>query len=100
PGLPHDDVEHRHSYNSYTKHTGTTWLRRGRSIRMSCKPRSPVGLVNPPAKRKSEERSRTRRLGEPSRGRRPGFARGSAAAPRNGLGAHVQLIAQSSTRTD
>ena len=32
------------------EHTGATWLRRGRSIRMSCKPRSPVGLVNPPAK--------------------------------------------------
>src|SRR5581483_11144895 len=54
-------------------HTGATWFRRGRSIRMSCKPRSPVGLVNPPAKRKCEERSRTRRLGRPSRRRRPGL---------------------------
>src|SRR5581483_4926364 len=43
-------------------HTGATWFRRGRSIRMSCKPRSPVGLVNPPAKTKCEERSRTRCL--------------------------------------
>jgi hypothetical protein len=30
------------------------WFRRGRSIRMSCKPRSPVGLVNPPAPIKCE----------------------------------------------
>src|SRR5579872_229508 len=35
-------------------HTGATWFRRGRSIRMSCKPRSPVGLVNPPAPIKCE----------------------------------------------
>src|SRR2546430_13938478 len=67
---------------------------------MSCKPRSPVGLVNPPAKRKCEERSRTRRLGEPSRRRRPGFARGSEAAPTNRLGAEGELIAQSATRKD
>src|SRR4051794_40415028 len=82
------------------EHTGATWLRRGRSIRMSCKPRSPVGLVNPPAKRKCEERSRTRRLGEPSRRRRPGIARGPEAAPTNGLGAEGELIAQSATRKD
>src|SRR5947207_13554429 len=73
PGLPQDDVEHRHGYNSYTKHTGATWLRRGRSIRMSCKPRSPVGLVNPPAKRKCEERSRTRRLGNLAGDAAPGL---------------------------
>src|SRR5207237_772810 len=35
-------------------HTGATWFRRGRSIRVSCKPRSPVGLVNPPATNKCE----------------------------------------------
>src|SRR3954470_15843746 len=67
---------------------------------MSCKPRSPVGLVNPPAKRKCEERSRTRRLGEPSRRRRPGFARGSEAAPTNGLGAEGELLAPSATPKD
>ena len=36
------------------EHTGATWFRRGRFIRMSCKPRSPVGLVNPPAPIKCE----------------------------------------------
>src|SRR5215471_7274767 len=82
------------------EHTGATWLRRGRSIRMSCKPRSPVGLVNPPAKRKCEERSRTRRLGEPSWRRRPGYARGPEAAPTNGLGAEGELIARSATLKD
>ena len=97
-GLTQTDEEHGHGYNlPATRHTGATWFRRGRSIRMSCKPRSPVGLVNPPAQRKCEERSRTRCLTPVSQRRRPGCARGPEAAPTNGLGAEGELIARSAT---